>query len=422
MPHLVRTPLSPKLSFSPETQTTQPPPPPPKDAKYHAQCRPQPHNHNSSSKIQRDTSRTHSSIAAMANAQSPAATVAATFIETKTDIMSPHDVPIMDECPICLESYNNEAPTRITGADGCNHIIGLKCLTSLLSANPNQETKCPICRTVWIHAPPRQRDPAVRRWAMMTQMGPDAANPRGPRAPGRRMSLQVISIDSDSEESVTEESYMQYRQEIADIRSRARNNQLSRRQRREEGAARERERERNGGGNGGGNGRSNPAQRIDNSGVPARGLTIRDPFATVLRQRYDTSRPANPGLRNNDYDISMIAASRGPSPFRLSSSPEIIDGDQARLLRERTRRLEHKEEELRNREHKLNDRERQLGDKERDLHRREQQLFVREQRVARREREKDEYLEMKQRHLGEIRAVAQRQQDELVDAVDGYLS
>jgi hypothetical protein len=75
----------------------------------------------------------------------PAATA---FIRAHTavDVEVPHG----EECSICLENYREELCVRIKGVGSCTCRIGQACLGELLSSNPLQEKKCPLCRTVWI--------------------------------------------------------------------------------------------------------------------------------------------------------------------------------------------------------------------------------------------------------------------------------
>jgi hypothetical protein len=75
-----------------------------------------------------------------------------TFLKEKTDAVDPQDLPVLDECPICLENYNQEQPVRIK-IEGCNHVFGRSCLTTVLTNNPRLEKNCPLCRTLWMEAP-----------------------------------------------------------------------------------------------------------------------------------------------------------------------------------------------------------------------------------------------------------------------------
>jgi len=363
-----------------------------------------------------------------------AALASTTFINTKIDVLSPTSTPIMDECAICLEPYTNEAAARITGVPGCTHVIGVKCLEKLLTASPTQEKKCPICRTVWIAAPSQPRSVSDIRRHLIARTGSHRVGSRTAANqdphPG-----QIIQIDSDtdSDDEVTAESFQQYRQDIADIRFRARQNQLSRRQRREEGAA-ARERD-------GGTVRGN-SPLINTTGssagiVPTRSQTQRrtpfssDPFASLNSRRARNIRPAGLPLvcvypprmppilpkldteNENEYDssddICMAYPNTAPSesPFRLSSSPETVDHNLSRrALDARARRVDEREDEMKNRERRLNEREH-------ELHRKEQALFVREQRVAQMERKKDEFVELRRRQLDELRTMAQRHQEDM---------
>ncbi|KAL1591993.1 hypothetical protein SLS60_011585 [Paraconiothyrium brasiliense] len=75
-----------------------------------------------------------------------------TFLKEKTEVIDPQDMPILDECPICLDTYVSEQSVRIN-IEGCKHIFGRSCLTAMLTNNPRLQKKCPLCRTVWMNAP-----------------------------------------------------------------------------------------------------------------------------------------------------------------------------------------------------------------------------------------------------------------------------
>ncbi|KAF2643655.1 hypothetical protein P280DRAFT_546577 [Massarina eburnea CBS 473.64] len=66
-----------------------------------------------------------------------------------------------DECSICLETYDTEPARRVIGP-ACDHIFGGRCLLKILTTNPNEETKCPLCRAVWMAplGPPTGQAPA----------------------------------------------------------------------------------------------------------------------------------------------------------------------------------------------------------------------------------------------------------------------
>ncbi|KAL6707257.1 hypothetical protein ACN47E_004245 [Coniothyrium glycines] len=65
-------------------------------------------------------------------------------------------VPLLDECPICLDNYSSEPRLRIANLPNCAHHVGASCLSTLLRTRPDEEKKCPLCRTVWIPAGPAQ--------------------------------------------------------------------------------------------------------------------------------------------------------------------------------------------------------------------------------------------------------------------------
>jgi hypothetical protein len=348
----------------------------------------------------------------------------------------------MEECAICLEPYGNEPAVLISGVPGCTHILGLSCLNAILNANPTLDKKCPICRTVWIPAPRSlgARRLAVAEWAsiMGRQRSANGRDRDGERT-ATLPSIQappppVINLESDSEDGITEATFEQYRRDIADIRSRARNSTLSRQQKREEGTARERKAS------------SNPFLR---DYVPTRRPTTRrvpptDPIEALITTNWRNAAnrdaanaaandfpshlalsPSSPrgapspleerrrsSENDDDVDVSMLFGSRptsrptSPSANVFSSAESSNSEQKLRSLNERIRRVSRREDELRKWQTRLNERE---G----DLHRQEQALFVREQRVAQRERKKEEFVEMKKRQLDEMRAMAQRHQEEV---------
>jgi hypothetical protein len=74
------------------------------------------------------------------------------FLAEHTDFLSHNDTsdPPNSECPICLEGIEDHICVKITGIEGCNHLIGLSCLQELLKHNPDAEKTCPLCRKTWI--------------------------------------------------------------------------------------------------------------------------------------------------------------------------------------------------------------------------------------------------------------------------------
>ncbi|KAH7082773.1 hypothetical protein BKA63DRAFT_137824 [Paraphoma chrysanthemicola] len=73
---------------------------------------------------------------------------AANFIRDNTLLDS--TVAVLEECPICLDTYTSECCVRVTGVPGCTHRIGINCLERLLRNKSGDEKKCPMCRSVWI--------------------------------------------------------------------------------------------------------------------------------------------------------------------------------------------------------------------------------------------------------------------------------
>jgi hypothetical protein len=74
------------------------------------------------------------------------------FLAEHTDFLSHSDTsnPPNSECPICLEGIEDHICVKITGIEGCDHLIGLTCLQELLEHSPDAEKSCPLCRKTWI--------------------------------------------------------------------------------------------------------------------------------------------------------------------------------------------------------------------------------------------------------------------------------
>lgn len=77
---------------------------------------------------------------------------AARFLAEHTDFLSHGDTsdPPNTECPICLDGIEEHICVKITGIQGCGHLIGLNCLQELLKHNPDDKKECPMCRAEWI--------------------------------------------------------------------------------------------------------------------------------------------------------------------------------------------------------------------------------------------------------------------------------
>lgn len=95
------------------------------------------------------------------------------FIKDQTEEVRPEELPAQEECPICLNTYEEETPVRIK-MDGCSHIIGRNCLSAILTNSPRLEKKCPLCRTKWMDAPAS----TVRDIAAVREMMARAGLPR----------------------------------------------------------------------------------------------------------------------------------------------------------------------------------------------------------------------------------------------------
>jgi hypothetical protein len=385
---------------------------------------------------------------------------ASVFMNNKVEFVTP---AYLDECIICLESYEQEAGARITGIPGCTHVIGSKCLMRLLTANPREEKKCPICRTVWIPASPQ----AQNRGDIRRHLRPLASNiirdqrravASTPARTSAAPPADVINIDSDSDSDPLE-SFQRSARELEDIRSRARYTQLSRRQRRlvdGEAAAQGQER---------GHVRNNLPfntarlfSRSTHQGMPSQRLPedrSLSPFGPCSPPLASTSRRARYRLEglfearerrptplqttpspdldsgnfdmcvveprrtaNDDLDVNMVSPT---SPFRISSSPSYNPPNSPTynppsptfeernypgpVIAQRLRAIEPREGEL-------CDEERRIQTRARELHRAEQAVFVREQRVAQRERKRDEAEELAKRQLNELKTMVARHEEE----------
>ncbi|OAL45177.1 hypothetical protein IQ07DRAFT_218058 [Pyrenochaeta sp. DS3sAY3a] len=76
------------------------------------------------------------------------------FMDTHIDYLrtATNFLPANTECPICFENVKSHLCVRITGIEGCNHMIGLDCLKEMLAQDPDNQKTCPMCRTEWIPA------------------------------------------------------------------------------------------------------------------------------------------------------------------------------------------------------------------------------------------------------------------------------
>lgn len=77
---------------------------------------------------------------------------AAQFMEQHTDFLNHEDStdPPNTDCPICLESIEEQVCVQIKQINGCSHVIGLSCLQEFLECDPDRKKECPLCRTEWI--------------------------------------------------------------------------------------------------------------------------------------------------------------------------------------------------------------------------------------------------------------------------------
>ncbi|KAF1848968.1 uncharacterized protein K460DRAFT_364894 [Cucurbitaria berberidis CBS 394.84] len=208
---------------------------------------------------------------------------ATTFINTHTAFEG--HIPLLEECPICLDNYSTEPCVRIIGIEGCTHLVGLSCLQEILRDHPEKEKRCPLCRAMWIAASGTPARRTVRRVSMPRRMtgtfsglngfgeniaGQAGAGIEGQSAnttangnmptgnlPGfvpliarnqRNTTMQnpiLLDSDSDSDSDLGSyeaqlENFEQLTRDIENIRTRARNTQLSRSHRRREPNSRQR--------------------------------------------------------------------------------------------------------------------------------------------------------------------------------------
>lgn len=150
------------------------------------------------------------------------------------DAHTTHDniPPLLDECPICLDDFALEDCLQITGIEGCNHRIGRTCLEKLLLTDPDEEKRCPLCRTVWKAATlgyERFTNPAllVRQLFGSAMDGMDVSNtPTSPPRAGDRIvppePETVIPERSPWEYEQEAELFHSMRRDIEDVRNRAR--------------------------------------------------------------------------------------------------------------------------------------------------------------------------------------------------------
>lgn len=194
--------------------------------------------------------------------------VATTFIYAHTIVDD--NVPLLEECPICLDNYSTESCLEITGIEGCNHRVGMKCLRQMLQSSPDEEKRCPLCRTVWVTAPANRALSTSRRMAGIFEdfdsIGDSIERPVGAGIAGQPSNRTVITegpgthnpqnvgllsvqnlhrrnatiedpilVDSDSDDGGYEaqlENFEQFRRDIEHVRMRAQNTRLSRARRR----------------------------------------------------------------------------------------------------------------------------------------------------------------------------------------------
>ncbi|KAJ4299442.1 hypothetical protein N0V90_004687 [Kalmusia sp. IMI 367209] len=420
---------------------------------------------------------------------------ATAWLQENVESVSPGDLPILDECPICLDTYSTEQAVRIKLKD-CGHVFGITCLVALFTSNANLEKTCPLCRTVWMSAPaPRARNPARAagrppravngnafleavqaemeeenrqqhgdqlrlavlddriRQARERQNGRSAS---GLRPPSREAQAVINLIDSDEEE-VTQESFNAFSRDIHDIRTRARNTQLSRKQRKEEKARKENEddfplrtigrvetvksrlkkantneenkqNQQSQQSQLGQQGQQMPGQSLLSDWGPCR----RIPIEEMIQRNWAT---AAQGSNQNGGQTALPSLFRAPRPFPSSTNPFTSsrpsapassppnpqpvparpnpflspspDSDaDAGASRAQKERLDQREKELKELEKNLLARERGLNERDRAL-------FQREQRIAQRETVEMRSAELMQRQLNEMEEMIARHREEM---------
>ena len=365
-------------------------------------------------------------------AQTPPVDAATAFINTHT-VVDP-DVPLLDECPICLDNFSTEPCLRIIGIEGCTHHVGRACLQDMLRNHPNEEKRCPLCRTVWIaaSAPParrsvsrtytyRQLEPGMLQnlvgigenvaglFTQMANSGPTSnsavGNPQDMRPFATRNQRNTTTqspilgdsaSNSDSEDYETQlENFEQFTRDIQNIRTRARNTQLSRSRRRRPQESRHRQHAASIAAN------QTPVPGSD-SGNAAAGSNSSGGAGTFhfLNRTLNPFRPINTindvitpttsmtAVRNRDHDGNRPPTRTSPLPPQDRAqtfasqllAPNTVNADPAlELLRiqqntrhiERMTQLDHRDIELTRRETRLIKREDDLLDRERELRARE---------------------------------------------------
>lgn len=128
------------------------------------------------------------------------------FLRQETEVLTRNEVPLLEECPICLDTYTVEPPVRIK-QEGCRHVFGRNCIIALLTSHPRQEKRCPLCRTTWMDASaprqirgqPRSAHPMIvglpgSHWGRWRPAGPPS------RRPTNSQPRVINLVDSDDAE------------------------------------------------------------------------------------------------------------------------------------------------------------------------------------------------------------------------------
>lgn len=385
-------------------------------------------------------------------------------------------VPLLEECPICLDNYRHETCVRITGIAGCNHRIGLTCLTELLRSHAELEKKCPLCRAVWIAGPiavPRRRrrdnaDLSATRGPDVVFVGP--LNPTHAAAANAARSdpdntariadrirvsqlhhrltdmpqRELINLDtssSDEDYDTQVQNFNDFTRDIENIRSRARNTQFPRHVRRHSlaqqqstrGTADQSAEVATGSGVGRLLGRSlnpfrpmthNPLIRERNNEFMRRCEAVLQ--ASVEPHRIDVDAPR---LSLEHMRLSPIAGLRTPSFASNEDAMEVVElpADEVPQARDavRARQLDQREMDLSARERALNTRLRKVerqemypSANEQKLQGREAALAERERDVGSREQKVEQVVQTMRMQRNEMEALVRRQMMELDDSLE----
>ncbi|KAL5121559.1 hypothetical protein ACEQ8H_000631 [Pleosporales sp. CAS-2024a] len=403
----------------------------------------------------------------------PLTTAAWNFIAKYTTNVG--NVPHDEECPVCLESYVVEALepcVKIKNVSDCACRIGKVCLGELLSKNPGEEKKCPLCRAVWsvgYTSQPRVygRDGALERLsALQGAFGTvatetnatDAAN-AAPRTsggaalliPARPVARPVIDLIGDDDDLEGEE-YTQFTRDLEDLRARARGTQ-SRRHRNQAAGQRRGRASGTAVAQDKGNqsrslarpildpyrlrlGSTSPEARTRAASPPSRRRVhaerrqqISEPDSTIINStRHDNGPSRAPRSSMNpsripftkvNTAVASIVPAAAPSDVNVSEGPRksVVPTHEA-TLNARDKELDKRKADLDKREAGVEVRVAKINKRQVDLDEREKELNKRVKRFEEREAEahreqQDARSRLLQRHKEELKALSKRQKEEL---------